>query len=83
MVRIYNASLIFIILISPDVRRCLDLYLGYETSSCPEPCETFHAQTKFVAEHVTNNDMVVRIKFSPKVICSMTFYICIYNSFTR
>ena len=56
---------------SPELKPCLDLYKGYDTTPCPRPCETFHAQTKFVSEldAKDGNEMAIRMKFSPKVIC--------------
>ena len=60
-----------------DVERCLSQFDGYDTSPCRQPCTTFQTQTRFVsglnmgASHFTQTDpmeMMVRIKFSPKVI---------------
>ena len=60
--------------LSLDVTPCTDLFMGYDTPPCPQPCETFHTQIKFVSEldAEDDNEMTIRMKFSPKVIGVMT-----------
>ena len=57
--------------LSLDVTPCTDLFMGYDTPPCPQPCETFHTQIRFVSEldAEDDNEMTIRMKFSPKVIC--------------
>ena len=55
--------------IADDLGKCVDLFLGYETSPCPRPCQTFHIKTKFVSElkSKAESTMTIRMKFSSKV----------------
>ena len=52
-----------------EIQKCVDLFLGYETSPCPRPCQTFHIKTKFVSElkSKAESSMTIRMKFSSKV----------------
>ena len=52
-----------------DAASCHSKFDGYEASPCAHPCTTFHTETRFASGLYTKPDlMMVRMKFSPKVI---------------
>ena len=49
--------------------------MGYDTTPCPRPCETFHAQTKFVSELDAkhDNEMTIRAAHSAGALSQNVF----------
>ena len=56
--------------------KCLNLFKGYDTSDCPNPCKTFSTNSKFVSGHRWDKNLTsVTIKFLPTVRVTKTDFV--------